>query len=66
MLLDLSRDAAGKGTVRRDYGVSGSPNVIFPRPVPVAVAYPRGMSEEMTYGHLGRSGLMVSRIGLGP
>ena len=23
------------------------------------------MSEEMTYGHLGRSGLLVSRIGLG-
>jgi aryl-alcohol dehydrogenase-like predicted oxidoreductase len=23
------------------------------------------MSEEMAYGHLGRSGLMVSRIGLG-
>ena len=27
--------------------------------------YAPAMSEEMTYGHLGRSGLMVSRIGLG-
>ena len=27
--------------------------------------YAPGMSEEMTYGHLGRSGLLVSRIGLG-
>jgi len=27
--------------------------------------YAHGMSEEMTYAHLGRSGLMVSRIGLG-
>ena len=28
-------------------------------------AYAPGMSAEMTYGHLGRSGLLVSRIGLG-
>jgi aryl-alcohol dehydrogenase-like predicted oxidoreductase len=28
-------------------------------------AYAAGMSAEMTYGHLGRSGLLVSRIGLG-
>jgi aryl-alcohol dehydrogenase-like predicted oxidoreductase len=28
-------------------------------------AYAPGMSEETTYAHLGRSGLMVSRIGLG-
>jgi aryl-alcohol dehydrogenase-like predicted oxidoreductase len=27
--------------------------------------YAHGMNEEMTYAHLGRSGLMVSRIGLG-
>ena len=27
--------------------------------------YAHGMSEEMTYAHLGRSGLLVSRIGLG-
>ena len=29
------------------------------------VTYAHGMSDEMTYAHLGRSGLMVSRIGLG-
>jgi aryl-alcohol dehydrogenase-like predicted oxidoreductase len=28
-------------------------------------AYAAGMSAEMTYGRLGRSGLLVSRIGLG-
>src|SRR6476646_612567 len=28
-------------------------------------AYAAGMSAEITYGHLGRSGLLVSRIGLG-
>src|SRR6188472_2479100 len=28
-------------------------------------AYAAGMSAEMTYGHLGRSGLLVSRIALG-
>src|SRR5215207_9383832 len=27
--------------------------------------YAHGMSEELTYAHLGRSGLLVSRIGLG-
>ena len=28
-------------------------------------SYARGVSGEMAYGHLGRSGLLVSRIGLG-
>ena len=33
--------------------------------LPTDGSYARGMSAEMTYGHLGRSGLLVSRIGLG-
>src|SRR3954462_942824 len=31
----------------------------------MVAAYARAMSDEMAYGHLGRSGLLVSRIGLG-
>ena len=34
-------------------------------PSPTDGPYAPGMSEEMTYAHLGRSGLLVSRIGLG-
>ena len=33
--------------------------------VRVGPPYDRGMSEGMSYAHLGRSGVLVSRIGLG-